>query len=220
MNLALHALLKSAVVGGCCVFGAAQANLLTNGRFEQGAFVDQGNDTETFTAGATTMTGWTTAGNYVSWIGPSNPFGLTAEDGSYFLDLTGYQAGGPFGGVTQTVATNPGQQYDLSFYLGSRTDLYGGPPVSIQASAAGVSQTFTDSASHDVSTWTLESFTFTATGTSTAITLLGTAGDAYIGLDNVDLEAGAVAAVPEPGTYALMLAGLGIVGFMARRSRT
>jgi hypothetical protein len=29
----------------------------------------------------------------------------------------------------------------------------------------------------------------------------------------------AVQAIPEPETYALMLAGLGVVGFMARRRR-
>jgi len=33
-------------------------------------------------------------------------------------------------------------------------------------------------------------------------------------LDNVS-----VAAVPEPETYALMLAGLGLLGFMARRKK-
>jgi len=37
------------------------------------------------------------------------------------------------------------------------------------------------------------------------------------GLDN--LQIGAAAAVPEPGTYALMLAGLGVGGLLARRRR-
>lgn len=35
-------------------------------------------------------------------------------------------------------------------------------------------------------------------------------------IDDVNLQ---VTAVPEPGTYALMLAGLGVVGFIARRRR-
>jgi hypothetical protein len=40
------------------------------------------------------------------------------------------------------------------------------------------------------------------------------------GTENVFLIGGeSVVAVPEPGTYALMLAGLGIVGFIARRKR-
>lgn len=43
-------------------------------------------------------------------------------------------------------------------------------------------------------------------------------GDESWGLDNVGLSA-TVAAVPEPETYALMLAGLGLVGFAARRRK-
>lgn len=39
-------------------------------------------------------------------------------------------------------------------------------------------------------------------------------GAMQVGLDNVSLS---VTAVPEPGTYALMLAGLGVVGAIARR---
>ena len=42
---------------------------------------------------------------------------------------------------------------------------------------------------------------------------------ATIGLDNLEFDnvTGIAAAVPEPGTYPLMLAGLGIVGWASRR---
>ncbi len=44
--------------------------------------------------------------------------------------------------------------------------------------------------------------------------------DANDGTENVFLIGGeSVTAVPEPGTYALMLAGLGVVGFIARRKK-
>jgi hypothetical protein len=45
--------------------------------------------------------------------------------------------------------------------------------------------------------------------------------DNYADADYNDMVVGvkAVQAIPEPETYALMLAGLGVVGFMARRRR-
>jgi len=208
---------------GTAASANASTNLVTNGSFELGTFTNQGQDTETFTAGSTVMSGWTTTGNFVSWIGPTNPFSLSAQDGSYFLDLTGYHAGAPFGGVTQTIATTPGKQYDLSFYLGSYTAVWGGPPVSITAAAGGTTGLFTNSSATSTSTWTLENLAFTATGTSTTISLLGEAGFNYIGLDNVAVQCvntggcGGSTGVPEPGVLGLMSLGLAAVGLVRRR---
>jgi len=39
-------------------------------------------------------------------------------------------------------------------------------------------------------------------------------------LPGMNIDNVSITAVPEPGTYALMLAGLGLVGFLARRRRT
>src|SRR5450755_3887877 len=87
------------------VLGAsmAHANLLTNGSFENGTFVPNTQDTDVLAPTSTAMTGWTViGGESLAWIGPTNPFGLTASQGSYFLDLTGYSAGPPFSGVSQS----------------------------------------------------------------------------------------------------------------------
>lgn len=194
---------------------AHAANLLTNGSFESGAFGNPSNGTTLLGPGSSAITGWTVITDTTAWIGPINPWGLTASNGSYFLDLTEYAPGGPYAGVRQTITTVPGQTYALTFDLGGST--YWGRPDAITASAAGTSATFTTPATGTNNDWYHESMQFTANSTSTLITLQGSAGVYYIGLDNVSVDAVAAAPVPEPGSWALMAAGLAVVGAVTRR---
>ena len=142
---------------------SAEANLITNGSFEnENGFVPDAFSTMILNLGSTTMTGWTVSADQLAWIHVGTVWGLSAQDGNYFLDLTAYPAGPPFGAVTQSIATVPGQQYLLSFELGSYTQRWGGPPVSITASAGATSQTFTVSTTSTASTWTPFAMLFTA----------------------------------------------------------
>ena len=46
----------------------AQANLVTNGSFESGAFVPNADNTMSLPNGSTAMTGWTVIADSLSWI--------------------------------------------------------------------------------------------------------------------------------------------------------
>lgn len=189
----------------------ANANLITNSSFELGGFINEGGSTMVLPVGSTAITGWTISTDQLAWIDVGNPWGLSAQDGTRFLDLTAYPAGAPFGGISQAIATVAGEQYELSFYLGSYTSRWGGPPVEITASAGSTSQAFAVTTTSTSSTWTPFTMLFTASAPTTTVSLTGTAGFQYIGLDDVSVEGlggGNPGAVPEPGTYALMTTGL------------
>jgi len=215
----------SIVLMAIAAASAAHANLIVNSSFEEGMHTNDGNNTETLSAGATDITGWTVVGSHVSWIEVPNPFGLRAIGGIRFLDLTGYTAGAPFGGVTQTIATVPGLSYTLTFSVGSYTTRWGGPPVVVTGLAGStiVTQGGVDNPT-SFSTWSVTSGDWTATDTSTVITLVGTAGVNYIGLDDVEVVCLSGprcpgTGTPEPSTLALFGLGLAGIGFMGRRRR-
>ena len=209
--------LRAAFLSGALAVGAsAHANLLTNPSFESGAFVNEGNDTMSPPAGSTVITGWTVVTDTTAWIGPANPFNLTANDGSFFLDLTNYQAGAPFAGMSQSISTTPGATYSLSFDLGSSTQW--GVPDSLTASAAGTSQTFTSPAT-GINIWTHEVMQFVASSATTTVLLQGASGINYIGLDNADVELISLPGqLPEPST--LFLLGVGLTSAALARRRT
>lgn len=189
----------------------SQANLVTNGSFESGVFAPPTNDTQSLPVGSTTMTGWTVITDLAAWIGAGNPFALTAVDGSKFLDLTEYQNGAPFAGVEQFIATVPGNAYTLTFALG--TTQAAGLPASITATAGSTTQVFSSSAAGS-NVWTTMTMSFTATSASSVVRLQSSAGQQYVGLDNV-----AVTAVPEPPWYVLAGSGLAVMALVSRRRR-
>jgi Protein of unknown function (DUF642)/PEP-CTERM motif len=203
----------------------ARADLITNGSFENtsGTFVGDVNHVDLLASGSTAIPGWTTInGVPTAWLQNGNPYGISASNGSFFLDLTGYTNVGTYGGVMQTFATTAGTNYVVTFDVGygGASGLFGGP-VRVTASAAGTSATFTSgSGTPNPAVWNSETFTFMATSATTTLDLVGlsTAGGDYIGLDNVDVEvAGVTPSVPEPGTLTLVLTGIGLVGGVARR---
>lgn len=222
----MKSFLKVAAAAAVTLFAALPGHAVTvfSSSFEAGAFNDTDPDAgvvaEKLALGSTDITGWTvTAGaalDAVTWIKEPS-FGLTTPSGEYFLDLTSYQPNGR-GGVSTTIGTVAGWTYTVQFDLGSARNYNG-------ATAAGI-EVFAGTASlgnfnlvapvGNNNIWaTQTTATFLGTGANVALQFKGTSGVQYIGLDNV-----VVTAVPEPGALALMLAGIGVVGFVARRRQS
>jgi len=188
------------------LYGATKSRAdVINGSFESGSYSFAANGAQSLPVGSTVISGWTTIGAELAAVQNSNSFGVNTPFGNVFLDLTGFHDASPYGGVSQTIGTTPGQTYDLTFYLGvnnSNTAQRG--PISVRAQAGATSSTFTDNPIGTGNIWTPFSLEFTASSASTAVSIQGTAGIGYIGLDNVSVVE--ASAVPEPSP--LLLAGV------------
>jgi len=214
---------------------AAKADVI-NGSFELGTGAPTASATQgdTQAIGTSNITGWTVVNNAgttvdnglnVLWI-YNGGYGLSTPYGNLFLDLTGTTDSTPYDGVTQTIATVVGQTYAMTFDLGVSTN--GGPfsgTISVDADAGSAVTAVTDNGSsgtlNGVTEWTNESVLFTATSTTTPISIIGesdTAGQ-FIGLDNVAVNAVTTTAVPEPLTISLFGAGLAGAAAMRRRRK-
>ena len=175
---------------GVLASGSAQASMVLNGGFENGL----ANWTCTISSDATCNTHFTI-------FGPA-PEGLT-----YFF---GYDNNPP-GILSQTLQTDAGNTYDISFLFNSYSDE---PANALSIQVGSLSYTLDLVAN----TWTTYSGTFTAASSSTPLNFLfkTVSGTGTLGLDNVVVnETGSAAAVPGP----LPLLGIGAAFGWSRRLR-
>ncbi len=206
-------LLTSACLLAFAAASPAAANLLINGDFE-------GSTSQT-----ATPPGWTNIGHTDGVIAYS-AFATPAYNGNYYYDIGGFGGATPAlgDGITQTVATASGL-YTLTFgFSGENTagtttvlDVLIGSQLSqftIVADNSGVFKLPFQTAS----------INYLSTGGPTAISFTISSSTA-VGfndplIDGVSFAlAGPGGGVPEPASWAMLIAGFGLVGAAARRRR-
>ena len=190
------------------------------------------------------LTGWSTTGlSFV--IVPGNPdaigrygfFALHGPNNDSNNGLTASHQGGNFiaadsdrdfgAPITQLISgLTVGKTYRVSFEWAASQQLYFSGPtfdswqVSLLDSANAVTANYqtetVNNPNHGFQPWRPEAFKFVAAETAQTLRFLadGPRGQPpFALLDNVSVTA----AVPEPASWALMLAGFGLIGFAARR---
>ena len=195
----------------------AAASILVNGDFEQ-----PGGAANLDPLSPNYLPGWTHAGSgadyYVTTLG-----GLAAADGTHYVMFGASDTSG--GSLSQTFATTVGTIYTLDY---SVAEMFADAPA--QNMRATIDNNGT-TLSVDNSHLNLGAFvhgaglSFTATGSSATVTFLDTTPPAggsgsNLALDRVSVTAReAVAGVPEPATWAMILVGFGGLGAVLRRRR-
>jgi choice-of-anchor C domain-containing protein len=238
-------ILIGAVVALALAVQPAWANLVGNGSFEGGSYVEGGGGFDTLPDGSTAITGWKVIGGSnsnapatgsIDWIKTC----WTAQNGSYSLDLDGLES--PGGVSSDSFTTTVGSVYDVSFWMSGNPA--GPPTVKVAVGNANpnssiTTHTFTYDRSvfnNDLGNmkWQLESFSFVASATSTILTIQSDTdptdpslsstsnGPSYgAAIDNVDVELSNTDSPPVPEPVTMFSAFLAISGLgMYIRKRT
>lgn len=194
----------------------AEINLLRNGSFEE-VQIPNTWAWKIYAGGSTEISGWTVLGADTQLT--RTEF-VPASHGGQWIDLTGIY-GYNKGLQSDGFATEVGKRYTVSFDLGD-FHAQGFRTATLALTVNNQPrQLFTNIYEGGTMDWERKSYTFTADSNLTRLSFLGVengalSNNAVIGLDNVVVNA---APVPEPETYAMMLAGLAGLGLAARRKR-
>lgn len=214
----LHMNVGKVLIAALLIFSGAparSAELITNGGFET-------------TVDVFTAPGWTKPSEVVKYHIVADYAGCCFITGTYpFGDRAAFFGGGdvPGGTIFQNFSTIAGQSYSYSFLYGAISetrpqkmryalfDVTGATPI--------ISATISSMGTTDV-----ENMMDSISGTFIALSSLTRISFQDISLHSLNVD-GVVdnvsvlgpAPVPEPSTYMLMMVGLGVLAFVARRRR-
>jgi hypothetical protein len=148
------------------------------------------------------FTGWTLTGN-TGFTGVDN---VTVHSGSF---AGSFGQVGSTGSLSQSLSTVAGQMYTVSFWLGND----GGATSSFSAAFGG--DTLLSLSDPSSFGYTLYTYDVTASSGSTLLDFTFRQDPAFFHLDDISVRD--VSSVPEPATWAMMILGMGAVGFALRR---
>lgn len=194
--------LERTVKAGLCAFAlsaftsGAQAAVLFSDNFDSNA-----------TGLNAVPAGWSASNGTVDIIG--NGFFDFYPGNGAFIDLDG--STNDAGELSKSFSLTGGVTYNASFTLGGSTR---GDSNVVDVSFGSASQAFTLASNDPLGLFTL-GFTPAADG-NYALTFANQGGDS---LGAILLDVQITNVIPEPETYALMLAGLGMLGVVGRRRR-